>query len=207
MADQLEHGDEYDKMKKVISISIVDGIVFRDAANLHLSFQYYDRRSQRGLNDIAPELHYLQLGRLDFGRDPELATERLREVIGEMSELERLCCMIRYQGEPGYEAFTALLVEHDGKELIGMIAEKLEKMQMDERAYLQALSREKFLFVQKRNQHKLEESEQTIKVLAAKNAVLVAENAEFDRARAAAELKNEELLRKIEALEKQLAAK
>ena len=93
----------------------------------------------------------------------------------------------------------------DGKELIGMIAEKLEKMQMDERAYLQALSREKFLFVQKRNQHKLEESEQARKILAAENAVLVAEKAESDRARAAAELKNAELLRKIEELEKQLA--
>ena len=30
--------------------------------------------------------------------------------------------MIRYQGEPGYEDFVALLAEHDGKELIGMIA-------------------------------------------------------------------------------------
>lgn len=205
VAEQLEQGGNYDKMKKVISISIVDGIVFRDAADLHLVFRYFDQKAQRGLNEIAPELYYLQLGRLDFGNDPEQAVERLRKVIGEMSELERLCCMIRYQGEPGHEDFVALLTEHDRKELIGMIAEKLEKMQMDERAYLQALSREKFLFVQKRNQHKLEESEQARKILAAENAVLVAEKAESDRARAAAELKNAELLRKIEELEKQLA--
>ena len=114
----------------------------------------------------------------------------------------------------------------DGKELIGMIAEKLEKMQMDDRAYLQALSREKFLFVQKRMERALEESEQARKILAAENAVLVAEIAELDRARAAAEAEkaeldrarateeaetdslineNAELLRKIEALEKLLA--
>ena len=167
--EQLEHGDDYAKMKKVISISFVDGIVFSELPTLHAEFSFYERSSHHRLMEESPEIHFLQLHRLNLPEDADSA--RLEE----LSELEKLCCMIRYQGVTGYEPLIRKLVEQDRKGLIRMIAEKTDKIQQDERAYYQALAREKYQFIERYREQREAELNAENAELKEKNAYLEAE--------------------------------
>ncbi|MEZ6111308.1 MAG: Rpn family recombination-promoting nuclease/putative transposase [Pirellulaceae bacterium] len=61
-AGQLQAGEDYSELKPVYSICIADGILWRDARQVHHAFRLTDRESGRTLPNTL-EIHTLELGR------------------------------------------------------------------------------------------------------------------------------------------------
>ena len=60
-AGQLRSGDDYQELKPVYTICIVEGRLWQDAARVHHEFRLTDRKSGRVLEDTL-EIHTLELG-------------------------------------------------------------------------------------------------------------------------------------------------
>ena len=71
-AGQLKAGEDYTQLKPVYSVCLIDGILFRDATNLHHRFQLSDPATGRVLHDIL-EIHILELARYTL-TETQLAT-------------------------------------------------------------------------------------------------------------------------------------
>lgn len=55
MNSSLENGEEYDRMKKSIVISFMNGIIFKDLSSLHTVFQLRERNCGHLLSDARKE--------------------------------------------------------------------------------------------------------------------------------------------------------
>jgi len=71
-ASQLKAGDDYADLHPVYSICLVDGVLWRDAVQVHHAFQIADRKSGRVLPGTL-EIHTLELGRYNM-KESELSS-------------------------------------------------------------------------------------------------------------------------------------
>ena len=63
ITEQLGSGDDYDKINKVISIIITDGILIANSPKYHHRFTFYDKDADVEFTDIL-EIHVLELSKL-----------------------------------------------------------------------------------------------------------------------------------------------
>ena len=103
----LAKGEDYDKMKKNIIISFIEGRMFPDIPELHTEFQLRDKRRGFSLTDRL-EIHFLELGKIDDRKRPK-----------EMTSLERFCTYLKYAGDAQRKDYVDELIE-TGEEAITM---------------------------------------------------------------------------------------
>lgn len=125
----LEKGKDYGKMKKSIVISFIDKVIFHDFDHFHSVFWYKERSSNMVLSDIV-ELHFIELGKLDFTKSPE-----------DMTLLEIFSAFLKIAGNPEMDEYVRRLSESN-QEVIRMTADVYSKVTADERAQAIADSRD-----------------------------------------------------------------
>lgn len=114
----LSAGDDYDKMKKSIVISFVNGVQFEDIPKLHTRFIMAEEIHGRPLTDRL-EIHFLELGKLEE-KEPAL-----------MTPLERFCAYLKYTGDEEKEDYVSKILE-GGEEAITMSEQVYEGFTDDE---------------------------------------------------------------------------
>lgn len=102
----LSSGEDYDKMKKSVVISFVNGVQFKAVPDLHTRFIMAEEKHHLPLSDRL-EIHFLELGKLK-DRDPS-----------QMTPLEQFCAYLKYAGDEEKEDYVAKLLE-TGEEAIHM---------------------------------------------------------------------------------------
>lgn len=125
----LEKGKDYGKMKKSIVISFIDKIIFHEFDYFHSVFWYKEGSSNMVLSDIV-ELHFIELGKLDFTKSPE-----------DMTLLEIFSAFLKIAGNPEMDEYVRRLSESN-QEVIRMTADVYSKVTADERAQAIADSRD-----------------------------------------------------------------
>lgn len=181
VSQALEIGEDYDKMKKTISIYITDFSPFPQTSQFHCSFALMEVTEQFLLTDLL-QMHYLQL--------PKVNPHRQKSV-EELSELQRYLEYLRYAGDITHSAYVEQLKSQGGKE-ITMTDTLLKKVTADEIVREKALAREKFLMQQRHQQQDMrraqEQLEQTQTILEQTKTDL--KEAQFELEDTQSELKN-----------------
>lgn len=96
----LDSGENYDRMKKNVVISFVNGIQFRHIPDFHTRFSMTEDTYGYPLTDKL-EIHFLELGKLQEA-EPSL-----------MSPLEQFCTYLKYAGDEQKEDYITKLLETD----------------------------------------------------------------------------------------------
>ena len=76
----LQSGENYDKMKKSIVVSIIDGILFNELPSSHNIFEVRERETGLLMCDRL-EFHFLELGKTDLSKPPELLASAERAAV------------------------------------------------------------------------------------------------------------------------------
>lgn len=87
LADSLEKGENYAKMKQTIVISIMDEILFPETDRCHTVFRFMEQSEGFELSSIL-SLHYLELSKIDIAKP-----------ISKMTSVERLGAYIKYASD------------------------------------------------------------------------------------------------------------
>lgn len=103
----LESGINYDKMKKSIVISFVDGTLFPDTRDLHTEFLLQEKNTHFVLTDRL-SLHFIELGKVDD-----------KVPLEKMLPLERFCAYLKYAGDETRENYVNKLLDL-GEEAVDM---------------------------------------------------------------------------------------
>ncbi len=109
----LEKGEDYDKMKKSIVISIVKGNVLLQTKKLHSTFYFLESEEHFRLSETA-EIHFVELEKVDVHKSIE-----------EMDPLERLAAYMLFAGDRTQEMYVQDLIERGGEAVT--MAERLFK--------------------------------------------------------------------------------
>ncbi len=109
----LEKGEDYDKMKKSIVISIVKGNVLPQTKKLHSTFYFLESEEHFRLSETA-EIHFVELEKVDVHKSIE-----------EMDPLERLAAYMLFAGDRTQEMYVQDLIERGGEAVT--MAERLFK--------------------------------------------------------------------------------
>ncbi len=115
----LASGEDYDKMKKSIVISFIDGVIFPQVQCLHTEFLMQEKQVHFALTDKL-SIHFLELGKIDGKKDP-----------ADMTPLERLCAYIRFAGDETREDYVNKLLE-TGEEAVNMSEYVFKKLTEDD---------------------------------------------------------------------------
>lgn len=118
----LASGEEYDKMKKSIVISIINGKLFPHSEKLHTVFQLREPEQGFLLSDRL-ELHFIELGKVDG-----------RKKVDEMDAVEKLAAYMRYAGEADQEPYLCQLIKTGG-EAIEMTEKLFKELTEDQIAF------------------------------------------------------------------------
>ena len=129
----LESGEEYVKIKKTISIFIVDFCLFPQTDQYASKFLFKEERENFVLTELV-ELHYLELPKVNPGRE---------KTAGELTKLERYLEYLRCAGDASCREYLEDLRSQGGKE-IAMTEKLLRKATADEIVREQAIARDKF---------------------------------------------------------------
>ncbi len=129
----LESGEEYVKIKKTISIFIVDFCLFPQTDQYASKFLFKEERENFVLTELV-ELHYLELPKVNPGR---------KKTAGELTKLERYLEYLRCAGDASCREYLEDLRSQGGKE-IAMTEKLLRKATADEIVREQAIARDKF---------------------------------------------------------------
>ena len=135
----LEKGEDYDKMKKSIVISIVKGNIFPQTKKLHSTFYFMENEEHFRLSDAA-EIHFVELEKVDT-----------RKPIDEMEPLESLAAYMLFAGDQTQEMYVQDLIDRGGEAVI--MAERLFK----------ELTEDQIAFEMREQQIKTEHSIATLK--------------------------------------------
>lgn len=103
----LDSGEDYDRIKKSIVISFIDGVIFPELPDLHTEFLVQEKNYHFSLVDKL-SLHFVELGKLDDKKDPS-----------ELTSLERLCGYIKYAADEKREDYVNKLLD-TGEEAVDM---------------------------------------------------------------------------------------
>lgn len=115
----LAKGDNYDKIRKNIVISFIDGLMFPSIPDLHTEFNMRERKWNISLTDRL-SIHFLELGKVDDHINPS-----------DLSSVERFCAYLKYAGDETKEDFVKELLE-TGEEAIVMSEHVFRKITEDE---------------------------------------------------------------------------
>lgn len=115
----LASGEDYDKMKKSIVISFIDGVIFPQVQCLHTEFLMQEKQAHFTLTDKL-SIHFLELGKIDGKKDP-----------ADMTPLECLCAYIRFAGDGTREDYVNKLLE-TGEEAVNMSEYVFKKLTEDD---------------------------------------------------------------------------
>lgn len=185
----LAKGNDYGKMKKNISIYLVNYTLFPKDTDYYRCFMLRDCEKGEILTDLL-QMYYIELPKVNSEGKPA-------------SELNQLECFLEYlrcAEEPGQEAYVEELKKQGGKE-IRMTEEILSKVTAEERLWAEAVSREQFLHQQAAIRREMNELQQKKRELAAENQGLLDKNQElFDENQELID-KNQELVHKKIKLE------
>lgn len=118
----LASGEEYDKMKKSIVISIINGKLFPHSGKLHTVFQLRELEQGFLLSDRL-EFHFIELGKVDG-----------RKKVDEMDSVEKLAAYMRYAGEADQEPYLCQLIKTGG-EAIEMTEKLFKELTEDQIAF------------------------------------------------------------------------
>jgi predicted transposase/invertase (TIGR01784 family) len=127
VTEQIGSGDDYDKIKRVISIVITDFDLIDGSAPYHHRFTLYDRKNGVEFTDLL-ELHTLELSKLPGVSDDTELYDWLRFLRAEKKEeLEMLT-----QTNPQINKAVGVLMEISADERNRMLYESREKLRRDE---------------------------------------------------------------------------
>ncbi len=149
LKETLESGENYDRIKKTISIYIVNFTLFENTDRFHCRFQFKEQDENFPLTDMT-QMHYLELPKVNPGR---------KKAVSELTELERYLEYLRYAGEPGEEGYMEELKAQGGKEN-AMTDNIMRKVTEDDILREEAIAREKFQLVQRQRAQQLRRAEE-----------------------------------------------
>lgn len=127
----LEKGQNYDKLKKSIVISIVDGVLFKEADKVHTIFKLKEVSSDVIMSDKL-ELHFLELGKIN-----KCFLER------KLNDVEKLAVYFKYANDKEHENLIIELL-NEGNEAVNMTERIFRELTEDEIAYEMEERRIKF---------------------------------------------------------------
>ena len=125
----LQQGFKYDKMKKSIVVSIINGILFSEIDSCHSIFDVRERETSLPLSDRL-EFHFLELGKVD-GHKP----------VEELTDVERLAAYLKYANVEEKQEYVQEILDSEG---IAMTENAYRKVTQDEIEYERMESRLKY---------------------------------------------------------------
>ena len=97
-----QQGEDYDKMKKSIVVSIINGILFPSLSFCHNVFEVRDRETGLLLSERL-SFHFLELGKVD-----------MKKSISEMTRIEKLGIYLKYANDEKMKDYVQeILAEED----------------------------------------------------------------------------------------------
>lgn len=125
----LQHGLKYDKMKKSIVVSIINGILFSETDCCHSIFDVRERETGLLLSDRL-EFHFLELGKVDGDKPVE-----------KLTEIESLAAYLRYANDEDRQDYVQEIISSEG---LTMTENAYRKVTQDEIEYERMESRLKY---------------------------------------------------------------
>ena len=125
----LQQGCKYDKMKKSIVVSIINGILFLEHECCHSIFDVRERETGLPLSDRL-EFHFLELGKVE-GHKP----------VEELTEVERLAAYLKYANVEEKQDYVQEILDSEG---ITMTENAYRKVTQDEIEHERMESRLKY---------------------------------------------------------------
>ena len=116
----LQTGESYDKMKKSIVVSIVDGKLFSEIEDCHSIFRVKEEETGLLLSDKL-EFHFLELEKVDGSQE-----------VSELNSIEKLGAYLKYAGDEDRQGYVQEIL--DGEE-IAMTDNLYRKLTQDEIEY------------------------------------------------------------------------
>lgn len=129
----LATGEKYGKLKKTISISILNYTLPQTSQGFHTCHILKEEQTGKTLTNLM-QFHYIELPKVNQDK----------RSIEELTEVERFLEYLKYAGEPGWEDYIAELRRQGGKE-IRMTDTIMRKATEDEILREKAIARDKFL--------------------------------------------------------------
>lgn len=125
----LQQGFKYDKMKKSIVVSIINGILFSEIDSCHSIFDVRERNTGFLLSDRL-EFHFLEFGKVDGDKPVE-----------ELTEIERLAAYLEYANDEVRQDYVQEIISSEG---LTMTENAYSKVTQDEIEYERMESRLKY---------------------------------------------------------------
>ena len=125
----LQQGFKYDKMKKSIVVSIINGILFAELDSCHSIFDVRERETGFPLSDRL-EFHFLELGKVDGDKPVE-----------KLTEAERLAAYLKYANDEEKQDYVQEIIYSEG---LTMTENAYRKVTQDEIEYERMESRLKY---------------------------------------------------------------
>ena len=125
----LQQGFKYDKMKKSIVVSIINGILFSEIDSCHSIFDVRERKTGLLLSDRL-EFHFMELGKVD-GQKP----------VENLTEVEKLAAYLKYANDENRQDYVQEILASEG---ITMTENVYRKVTQDEIEYERMESRLKY---------------------------------------------------------------
>lgn len=129
----LAAGEKYGKLKKTISILILNYTLPQMSRGFHTCHILKEERTGKTLTNLM-QFHYIELPKVNQDKRP----------IEELTEVERFLEYLKYAGEPGWEGYVAELRRQGGKE-IQMTDMIMKRATEEEILREKAIARDKFL--------------------------------------------------------------
>jgi predicted transposase/invertase (TIGR01784 family) len=143
ITEQIGDGDDYEEIKKVISIAILNYDFIAHSANYHHRFVLYDIENQVVFNDDL-EIHTLELSKLGEADGTEL-WDWLKFIDAETEEELAVVA----ERSPQMKKAVARLMELSDSERARMLYEAREKEQRDNRARERGARQDERIFIAK----------------------------------------------------------
>ena len=125
----LQQGLRYDKMKKSIVVSIINGTLFSEPACCHSIFDVRERKTGLLLSDRL-EFHFLELGKVN-GNKP----------VDELTEIEKLAAYLKYASDEERQDYVQEILDSEG---LAMTEDVYRKVTQDEIEYERMEARLKY---------------------------------------------------------------
>ena len=118
----LEKGENYDRLKKSIVISFVDGIMFSQTEKIHTVFRLKEEDDNFLMSDKV-EFHFIELGKIN-----DIVLQR------ELDDTEQLAAYLKYANDKNHEKYLIELLS-EGSETITMVEKIFKELTEDDLAY------------------------------------------------------------------------